>query len=116
MRFILAMLLLASATPALPHVLDHPEWNSWFEAQRVPDDTSAVCCDKTDVYLLEDSDVRIVDGQYEARIDGEWLKFPNTGQGKPHNTVFGAVSNPTGGAVAWVFHGLPRCFAEGSGV
>ncbi len=111
----LAIAILFLAAPALAHVAGHPEWDEWFMAQRVPDDTGAVCCDKTDVYLLDDEDVRIVDGQYEARVNGEWLKFPNTGQGKPHNTVFGWTGNPTGSYVAWVFHGLPRCFAEGTG-
>jgi len=88
---------------------------SGFAAQRVPDGTGAVCCDKTDVCLLDDSDVRIVEGQYEARVNGEWLPVREYGQGKPGNTVFGYTANPTGSAVAWVFHGLPRCFAEGRG-
>lgn len=111
----LALGILLFSTGALAHVTGHPEWDEWFAAQRVPDGTGAVCCDKTDVYLLDDGDVRVVDGQYEARVDGSWLRFPNTGQGKPRNTVFGYTANPTGGYVAWVFHGLPRCFAEGTG-
>jgi len=110
--FIVAMILLSSAEA---HVANHPEWDEWFAAMRVPDDVQAVCCDKSYVYLLEDSAVRIVDGQYEAKIGDEWMKFPNTGQGHPGNTVFGYVKNPTGGYVAWVFRGQPRCFAEGTG-
>lgn len=119
MRHVIALALLMMLTmigsAASAHVAGHPEWDEWFAAQRVPDGTGAVCCDKTDVYLLEDNDVRIVDEQYEARVEGIWLRFENTGQGKPGNKVFGYTGNPTGGYVAWVFHGLPRCFAEGTG-
>jgi len=109
------LLSLAVAFPVAAHVFDHPEWDEWFAAQRVPDGTGAVCCDKSDVYLLDDEDVRIVDGQYEARVNSVWLQFPNTGQGKPGNKVFGYTANPTGSYVVWVLHGLPRCLAEGTG-
>jgi hypothetical protein len=100
---------------AKAHIVGHPEFDEWLMSMKVPDGTGAICCDKSDAYLLDDSDVRVTDGQYQARVNGEWLTFPNTGQGNRGNTVFGAVNNPTGGAVAWVFHGLPRCFAEGAG-
>ena len=96
------------------HVHDHPEWDEWFASQQTPDDRKWSCCNKSDAYLLEDDDVRIVEGEYEVKTDQGWLRFPNTGQGREGNTVMGYSRNPTGHAVAWYIGGTAFCFAEGT--
>lgn len=115
---ILAVLLyLALVTTAKAHIAGHPEWDIWMAAQMVPDDTNDVysCCNKSDAYLLSDDVVRIVNGEYEALLEGQWIRFPNKGQGHAGNTVLATSGNPTGSYVAWwtQAHG-PYCFAEGT--
>ena len=112
--FLFLTLILLTGT-ASAHIEGHPEWDAWLKSQIVPDGTHRVCCDKSDAYLLDDEDIRIRNGQYEARINGEWMVFPNTGVDHPGNTVFGMTGNPTGGAIAWVFQGAARCFGEPTG-
>lgn len=111
---LIVLIVIACLTVAKAHVMDHPEWNEWLSAQRTPDGNNYSCCNRSDAYLLDDEDVRVVDGDYEAKIEGEWIKFPNTGEGNKGNTVLGAVGNPTGGAIAWAFHGRAYCFAPGT--
>lgn len=104
------------STFAHAHIEGHPEWDTWMAEQKTPDHRQYSCCNKTDAYILEDYQVRIRDGQYEVlTFDGRWLRFENTGQGNPGNTVLGAVQNPTGHAVAWYIGLQAFCFAEGSG-
>lgn len=114
---ILAVLIvIAALNIAKAHIMGHPEWDNWLKAQRTPDERNTICCDKTDAYLLDDEDVRVRNGEYEGRINGQWIRFPNTGQGNPGNTVLGAVGNPTGSAVAWVYGGRAFCFLPGTGI
>lgn len=120
MRLLLAALAAVYACAAEAHIMGHPEFDSWLMAQQRPNDIGGRCCDKSDAYLLDDEDVRIRDGQYQARLNGTWVEFPNTGKGKPGNTVFGFMANPTGGYVAWATRTgdgtyYPLCFAEGTG-
>jgi hypothetical protein len=104
-----------TTTDAPAHVPGHPEWTPWFNAQYVPDGSGYKCCDESDAYLLGEDDVRIVDHEIEARIDGQWHQFKNNGVGKSGNTVMGFTGNPTGHTVAWMWNGAPRCLAETTG-
>ncbi len=115
--FIIAACSIALTYKAYAHIAGHPEWDEWMAAQVVPDrpDSQYSCCNKSDAYLLDDDAVRVVDGQYEALLEGKWVQFPNLGQGVFGNTVLATSGNPTGHAVAWwtPAHG-PYCFAEGT--
>lgn len=108
-------ILLSLSHLAKAHIAGHPEWTEWLAAQKTPDTFQTSCCDRSDSYLLDDEDVRVRDGEYEGRINGKWITFPNKGQGNAGNTVLGAVGNPTGGSIAWVYNGRPYCFAPGTG-
>src|SRR6478609_8657717 len=84
-----------SSFPVQAHDPNHPEFNDWFAAQVTPDNRHFSCCDKSDVHILDDIEVRIVAGEYEVLTSDGWLRFPNTGQGNVGNTVLGPVGNPT---------------------
>jgi hypothetical protein len=107
--------IIAFCSVAKAHIAGHPEWDEWLRAQQTPNDHPFSCWDKSDAYLLEDEDLRFASGEIEARIPGYgWIKFPNTGQGNPGNTILGAVGNPTGGAIAWAYYGKPFCLSLGT--
>lgn len=93
----------------------HPEWADWFAKQSTPDEHRYSCCNQSDGHILDDDDVRIVGNDYEVKTEHGWLRFPNTGQGQPGNTVLGFNDNPTGHSVAWWSGARAICFAEGTG-
>lgn len=113
----------AQATDDGTRIFAHPEWAKWFADQIQPNGQPGVdghgvsCCNQADGHILDDNDVRIVDGDYEVHTpEVGWLRFPNNGEGQSGNTVLGYVRNPTGHAVAWYTDwGRPLCFAPGTG-
>lgn len=122
MKRILIVAGLLLAAPAQAHIAGHPEWDEWLMAQKVPDGRNSgsrndYCCDKSDAYIIdENTELRQGEGgDPEVFVEGAWHTYPNRGDGKPGNTVMGVYDNPTGHVVAWLYHGLPRCLASGTG-
>lgn len=122
--FACAMLAVFPAFARMPDP-DHPgPHHAWFEAQKVPDGSGRSCCAEADGHILEEEDWRIADGEYQVRIHGSWITFPNTGQGHEGNTILGETGNPMGKPVAWWLGGtlqdgvaepvVPRCLAPGT--
>ncbi len=108
------------AAQATPSDGGHGAYHEWFAKQMVPDETTRGCCAESDGHVLEEEDWKIIDGEYTVRTgpDGAWTVFPNTGAGKPKNTILGFNSNPTGKPVAWWTYlngkAVARCFAPGT--
>ncbi len=124
---ILAVTLVIAATQIVkaappPGPID-PKIHEWFESQRVPDGTGRSCCSESDGHVIREEDWRIADGEYEVTIEGQWVRFANTGAGQPGNKVLGYTANPMGAPVAWytLMRGeegrltvFPYCFAPGT--
>lgn len=111
---IAAAMMLAGGLAEADWDHSHPEWDQWFADQMQPNGGSVSCCNKADGHVLEDEDVRVVDGDYEVRTASGWLRFPNRGLGQPGNTVLGPTGNPTGHWVAWYMGQTAYCLSEGT--
>lgn len=99
---ILSLSLLAlSSARAAPPPGSTGQYHDWFDRQLVPDGSGKSCCKEGDGHILSDDDWRIREGEYEVLISGEWVRFPNTGDGHLGNKVLGYTGNPTGHPVAW---------------
>lgn len=109
--------LFAFVPTADAHVEGLEQYTPWFMAQRVPDDNKSdlKCCDQSDAYALTDEQIRIVDHEPEAEINGHWVRFPDRGVGKPGNRTMGYTGNPTGKTIAWLFQDQPRCLSFPTG-
>src|SRR3954463_3471669 len=78
---------------------------AWYGDLTDPE-TSIPCCGESDCGVVEN---RIVQGQFEAKIDGQWLSVPV-------DKVLHPKSNPTGQAVLCYSKSLGvMCFVPGPG-
>jgi hypothetical protein len=89
--------------------------HKWFEMQY--NTQGELCCDVSDGHMIDERDVRMTEGAYEVRIDGEW--YP-VGPSAMRDAVRGGP-NPTGHPIVWytrTFTRLPglviSCFAPGT--
>ena len=90
-RFACLIVLTCLARPALaaPPPDADPMLAPWFNSLRQPW-TNALCCSVADCRTVQS---RLLDGHYEALIEGEWRQVPD-------RLILNRSDNPTGRAVA----------------
>jgi hypothetical protein len=98
-----ALGLVASTAVARPPPNADMSLAPWFQSLQQPG-TGMSCCSMAD---CRQTDFRILDGHYQAMIEGEWRVVPP-------EVVLQRTDNPTGRAVVCYspYHGI-MCFIKG---
>ena len=99
---VIALACLARPVLAAPPQGADQSLAPWFNSLRQPW-TNALCCSMADCRPVE---LRLSDGHYEAKIEGEWRRVPD-------HLILNRSDNPTGRAIAcWTQQVGILCFVR----